>query len=305
MNRALSSLLGGLLLGLVLLAPPRALAWEPIASMPTARSETAAAVWGDSIYVPGGLGGTRSFEAYDTGSGRWRALPPLPEGRHHPAVVAHDGKIFVFGGADASWRASAASFVFDIAGNAWRRGADLPAVRYAAAAVVLDDQIYVVGGDGPGGHTLRYDPQRDRWSTLPPTLHRREHTGASAHDGKILIAGGRWSGVGELDSTEIYDPAAHRWRDGPRLLTSRGGFAVVNHAGRIYALGGEVMMSGNETLTSVERFDGDAWVSAPPLPRALHGLPAASHGGYLYVLGGSRRAGAIVNDGAAFRSDAY
>ncbi len=295
----------GLLIGLALLAASGVNAWEAIAPLPTARSETAAVVWANSIYVPGGLGGTRSFEALDTASGRWRALPPLPEGRHHPAVAAYDGKIYVFGGADSRWRASAASFVYDIARASWRHGKDLPAVRYAAAAVVIEPFIYVVGGDGPGGHTLRYDPARDHWTTLPPTLMRREHTGAVARDGQIIVAGGRWAGVGELDSSEVFDPTTRRWRQGPRLRTARGGFALVDHDGRIYALGGEVMLSGSETLASVERLDGDAWVPAAPLPRALHGVPVASHGGFLYVLGGSRRAGAIVNDGAAFRSADY
>ncbi len=195
--------------------------------------------------------------------------------------------------------------MFDVARNAWRRGADLPAVRYAASAVVIDPYLYVVGGDGPGGHTLRYDPARDRWSTLPPTLVRREHTSAVAHDGRIVVAGGRWAGVGELDSTEVFDPLARRWREGPRLRAARGGLGLVNHGGRVYALGGEIVITGSATLASVERLDGEAWVPAAPLPRALHGVPVASHGGYLYVIGGSQRAGAIVNDGAAFRSAKY
>ena len=105
--------------------------------MPTARSEMSAVAWGNIIYVPGGLGGTRSFEAFDTQQGNWRKLAHMPEGRHHIAVAAYQAKIYVFGGADDSWRASDSSFVFDIETGRWSRLASMPAVRYAAAAAVI------------------------------------------------------------------------------------------------------------------------------------------------------------------------
>ncbi len=141
-----------------LLCQPAAAQWERLAPMPTARSETAAAVWQGRIYVPGGLGGTRAFEAFDAFEERWKSLPPLPEGRHHAAVTVKGGLVFVFGGADSSWRASRSTFVYDIARERWSRAADMPAVRYAAAAVSLGPYIYIVGGDGPGGNLLRYEP---------------------------------------------------------------------------------------------------------------------------------------------------
>jgi hypothetical protein len=41
-----------------------------------------AAVLDGQIYVPGGLGGLRTFEVYDPRSNRWRTLARLPAGRH-------------------------------------------------------------------------------------------------------------------------------------------------------------------------------------------------------------------------------
>lgn len=72
--------------------------WESLPPMPTARSEMSAVAWGNTIYVPGGLGGTRSFEAFDTQQGHWLKLPQMPEGRHHIAIAAYQAKIYVFGG---------------------------------------------------------------------------------------------------------------------------------------------------------------------------------------------------------------
>lgn len=294
-----------LILNLSMAANAVAADWEMLPSMPSARSEMSAAAWSDLIYVPGGLGGMRRFEAYDTQSNEWLLLPDLPDGRHHVAVAAYDGAIYVFGGADSGWRASASSYVYDISQSKWRQAAPMPAPRYAAAAVVLGEYIYVVGGDGPGGHLLRYDPAGDSWRSFAPNLQRREHTSAVAWQGRILAVGGRWSGVGELKSTEAFDPKTGAWSGEPRLNIARGGFTAVNHAGRVLAFGGEVMMRGSQTLRSVERLDAEGWVQVAPLPRALHGVPVASHGDHVYVLGGSQRAGAIVNDGASFRSADY
>ncbi|MDH3632757.1 MAG: hypothetical protein OER98_16670 [Gammaproteobacteria bacterium] len=279
--------------------------WERLAPMPTARSEMSAAVWGNVIYVPGGLGGTRSFEAYDTLKEQWVELPQMPEGRHHIAIATYKAKLYVFGGADDSWRASDSSFVFNIQTGQWSRVAPMPAVRYAAGAAVIGSYIYVVGGDGPGGHTLRYDPASNRWKKLVAPRIRREHTTVVESSGQLVLIGGRWPGVGELANVEIYDPATNSWREGPKLATARGGFTAVNHHNRIYAFGGEVMMTGSKTLASVEQLTDKGWRPATPMPRALHGVPVVSLNDYIYVLGGSQRAGAIVNDGQTFRSNRY
>ena len=109
---------------------------------------------------------------FDVAAGRWVELPPMPEGRHHVAIAAFDGEIYVFGGADDSWRATATTPVYEIDGNRWRAAAPMPQVRYAAAAVVVDRHIYVVGGDGPGGHGgLLLGPPRALGGAPDP--HRR------------------------------------------------------------------------------------------------------------------------------------
>ena len=55
-------------------------AWTQLSSMPTARSENAAVVIGQTIYVPGGFGGEQKLEAYDTATDTWATLadPPVP-----------------------------------------------------------------------------------------------------------------------------------------------------------------------------------------------------------------------------------
>ena len=75
--------------------------WQQGTAMPTARSELAAAVLDEKIYVAGGMGhfgGITAFEAYDPSSDQWAELAPLPERRHHLALAGLDGRIYAIGG---------------------------------------------------------------------------------------------------------------------------------------------------------------------------------------------------------------
>ncbi len=61
--------------------------WQSLKSMPTPRSEMSAGALDKKIYVPGGLGGTRIFQAYDIATNAWQSLAPLPPG----ATPLNDG----------------------------------------------------------------------------------------------------------------------------------------------------------------------------------------------------------------------
>ncbi|HET9907384.1 MAG TPA: kelch repeat-containing protein [Anaerolineales bacterium] len=275
--------------------------WTQLKSMPTARSENAAAAVGDIIYVSGGFGGEQKLEAYDTTENTWRTLADLPEPRHHLMSASHNGKVYIFGGAASivNWAPRADAWVYEPETDSWSRVALMPERRLAGAAVTLGDYIYVLGGTGGSNALLRYDPAQDEWTKLAQLSQSREHTTATTFDGRLYTLGGRWSGIGELTSVEIYDPASDSWTS---AQTARAGFATVTVNGKIYVMGGEVLTGANQALKSVEVFDlaSGRWEFAPDLPLALHGVPAVNVDDVIYVLGGADRAGAISNQGLVF-----
>jgi N-acetylneuraminic acid mutarotase len=277
--------------------------WRELSPMPTPRSETVAVHLHGRIYVPGGLGGMRSLEAYDIASDSWQALAPLPAGRHHLMAAALSGKLYVFGGADQSWQASATAWVYEPAADTWASLPAMPEPRYAGAAVALGNYLFVVGGEGPSGRVLRYDPVDNVWQRLGASRERREHVAAAAMGTRIYLIGGRYRGVGELASVEVYHPTRDRWTRGPGLRTARAGFAAVYTPRVIHVFGGEVIMNGRHTLTSGEILEAEAtqWTAGRGLPVPLHGVPVAAVGDAIFVLGGSSAAGAIENHGRVFR----
>lgn len=294
----------GLLLVCALLAAcSGSSAWEQKNSMPTPRSETVAVPLNEKLYLPGGLGGTVKFEAYEVTRDAWESLAPLPADRHHLMAVAYGGKVYVFGGDNDYWEMHADAWVYNPAANEWKAIAPMPEPRYAGSGVVSGDYIYAVGGNGPSKLLLRYDPRRDRWAVLTPMRVRRDHLGAVVSDGKIVAIGGRNPEDGELNSVEVYDIGTNTWSEGPALNTARAGHGITVHQGRIVVMGGEVFRGGTRTLADTEVLASltGRWQRGPDLPTGLHGLPAASTGDHLYLLGGSERAGDVVNRGRVFR----
>lgn len=275
--------------------------WQAGTGMPQpARSEMPAVRLGEQIYVPGGFDGFERLERYDPATGQWERLADLPEGRHHLMATAHNDQLYLFGGAQGiGWAPTSTSWRYDPATDQWQTLTPMPENRMAGAAVSLDDKIYVIGGTGGGEALLVFTAESGTWQMQPGPDQPREHVSAAAFQGEIWVLGGRWQGVGELNTVEIYSPAQNRWRPGPALNVARAGFGAAAVGNHLIVAGGEVIINGSETLGSVEILTSDqaAWQVGPSLPVPIHGVGAAAYDNQLFLLGGSLRAGDIENEG--------
>ena len=276
-------------------------AWACVESLPTARSELAATVWGETIYTAGGLnrwGRSRAFESYDAVTHTWNRLPPTPTVVHHAAMASLDGKIYLVGGYEdlTLSRPLSTAWSFDILMRRWSRIADMPEPRSAHGMVAVGRKLYVVGGDSSTAEpasVLAYDPGSDRWQRLAsrmPTL--REHLSVIAAGDKIYALGGRWRGT-NLAAVEVWDVSANSWAGAMPMLTARSGFAAGYVDGKIHVVGGESLTS-LKTISSHEVYDPalNSWSRfdrSDPVP--LHGVASAVIGNQWFVLGGAECAG--------------
>jgi N-acetylneuraminic acid mutarotase len=272
--------------------------WSEGTPMPTPRSELGAAVLDGLIYVAGGLlpnGISDTFETYDVATGEWATLAPMPVGLHHLGMAALDGKIYVTGGyADAQFTPDARAWVYDPAADAWTALNDLPEPIGAHQMVNVDDTLYIVGGVPQGTTLWAYDAAADAWdTTLAPLPTAREHLGATAVDGRLIVIGGRWT-QGNLAAAEAYDPATDTWESLPDMPTPRGGFQVTAIDSKVYAGGGEFFLRGSCTFNRAEVFDVEAqtWERLPDMPTPRHGLTMASVNGQWVIMGGATGAAA-------------
>jgi Kelch motif len=124
------------------------LSWTSLASVPTERTEVAAALFDGRIYVAGGFaapnGTVATVEIYEIAADEWTAGPSLPLPVNHAMAAATESEVLVFGGFTAEGPPSDRAFV--LRGDAWEELPRMPEPRGAGGAVVDDGLVYVVGG---------------------------------------------------------------------------------------------------------------------------------------------------------------
>ncbi|MBI2562126.1 MAG: hypothetical protein HYW08_07000, partial [candidate division NC10 bacterium] len=232
----------------------RPASWRRGADAPTRRSEVAAAVLGEAIYVVGGFGGAGGLvEAYHPLANRWERRTTLPLGLHHTAVVAMNDYLFVVGGYRDGWIASDAVLAYDAGADRWQARRPMPTARGALAAAGHAGKIFAFGGAaarafrksaGTLGSGSSATGAISSVTTSPasnpgarPPAASRSGIGAAALRGRIYVVGGE-APEGTFSQVEIFDPVSNRWSRGPDLPTPRHGLGVVAFQGRLYVLAG-------------------------------------------------------------------
>lgn len=271
-------------------------AWRGLPDAGLERTEVGAARIGGSIYVVGGFiepsTTTAAVERFDVERNRWRRLAPMPVAVNHPAVTAHRGFLYVYGGyTDSGFgEVTGALQRYDPRRGTWKQLPPSPTPRAAAAIAAAGGRLLAVGGTA-GGEALRtlevYDVAKGRWRAGPPMGVGREHLAAVATGGGLYALGGR-SAAGNLDLAERFDLRRVRWLRLPDLHEARSGFAAVVVAGKPIVFGGEELTPGGTTIRSVELFDPRErrWRLLPAMRTPRHGLGGAALGRRIYALEG-------------------
>lgn len=197
-----------------------------LAPLPTGRNALGAAVVGDAIYAVGGrtagggpcsgfgAGVLATVERYDIASDSWTTVASLPSPRQDLAAAAVGGKIYVFGGCDASGSIVGDVDVYNPTSDTWSTApTDMPNPRASMYPVAMKGgTVYVIGGwDGfsPGLSTNdSYKVSTDSWTVgLLPMPTPRAEVGAAGHGGRIYIIGGGQPGFGaSVDANEVFKP---------------------------------------------------------------------------------------------------
>jgi len=304
--------------------------WQMAKPLPQPLGEIAGAAIGRKWYVLGGYDGPNAqpqgiVTEYDAATDAWTVKKNMLIPAHHPAAVALDGKIYVFGGfvgrpGARVWQPIASALVYDPVADSWKELAPMPTARGSACAVAVEGKIYVIGGahanlpGKPGTEPLtvgappsaavpqlvtgaveEYDPAANAWRARASMPTGRNHFLAAAVDGKIYAINGRLgtSFVGASDVTDIveqYDPKTDIWRYMGRSPTKRGDVAGDVHDGQIYVTGGEYEEPrGKVTFWAFEAYDpkANSWRILPHVQIARHGFVAAFIGNVFHVAGGS------------------
>ena len=266
-------------------------------SAPLARTEVAAAVVGDDIYVVGGFAppsGESSAVVTRLRRGKWSRVRQLPVALNHAAAVGYRGRVYVIGGyASPNGLAQPVATLlrYDPKRNRWDRLPGMPTARAALAVGALGGKLYAAGG-ADGSKALDtfeiYDVAKRRWSRGPDLSVAREHTGGAVAGGRFYVVAGR--NPTNTGVFERYDPGTRKWKRLGDVPKPRGGNGAAGIGGSIFAVGGE---EGAGTIAEVDRYDvrTGKWTRVEDMPTPRHGLGVVPLGGKVWVIEGGPQPG--------------
>ena len=209
------------------------------------RNPSSVVVDGKLIVMGGNAGGFSVNEVWSLDpsqpsgtSNQWKSLTPMPGAREAACAASYLGKIYVFGGSDSSGVTNTI-FVFDPSAAAgmgsWTTLAvTLPQTLFVCAAAQAGEYIYITGGStvsagSPLNTILRFRPDGSGGGafdpfpvgSVPTLITARINHSATTVNEKIVVVGGRTSGLVPLRSVEMFDPSSNSVSSLPDTIVAR------------------------------------------------------------------------------------
>ncbi|MFZ5894540.1 MAG: Kelch repeat-containing protein [Myxococcota bacterium] len=240
------------------------------------------------------------------------ATPPAAfVAREKAAYTAFSGKIFIWGGIDASGKELNTGAIYNPALDSWQLTAidsNTPTARELATAVWVGSAILVFGGRQGGSTIYRdaalYDPVANRWTQTSDNDTARAAPIAAAYSGMVVFWSGLSANLIPLAGADRYRVSTDGWwasstTNGPPRL---GHTACAGIGAYFYVYGGI-----DNTITKSDKayryaFSTNTWSTLARGPSARWDAFGATDGTRFYVWGG-RDDQALRRDGSAYDTE--
>jgi hypothetical protein len=243
----------------------------------------------DTGYIYLISGGDASFAnttlntRYNTVTGAYSTLAPIPQSRTQISPVYVNGKIYVIGGYGASFSPVNTNSIYDIATNTWTTGAPMPQpVGDYAVGLYNDSLIYFVGGysGSVDVNTVQiYNTYTNTWVAGTPktgTAVAGCRMGISGN--KIVLMGGYSQTLAATQSTAVLGtintaaPATITWSALPNYPAGpagrHGAGVAFQDNGLVYFAGGDPNGQGTQVITAAYAYNTilSQWEVGPNMP---------------------------------------
>lgn len=193
-------------------------------SIPIERSGHSSVVYGNGMYIFGGMGKHRHNDLFrfDFFNQTWQEILPkdlskVPSKRCKHSACIYNGMMYIFGGWDASGKLNDMyRYKFDT--NEWEHVhcTNTPRARSAHSVVVYQNHMYLFGGIGDNkfNDMYRFSFKTNQWTMIeqqnaPP--RRSSYGGANIFDDRLYIVCGL--GCGKFNDCHVFDFRTSQWSE--------------------------------------------------------------------------------------------
>ncbi|CAH2225821.1 kelch 35 [Pelobates cultripes] len=215
---------------------PNSRQWTSLPSLPGyTKSEFAACVLKNNIYISGGHINSDEVWLLNTQLSVWVKVAPLNKGRWRHKMVTLKGEIYAVGGFDGTQRLSTVER-YNSFNNSWTMVSPLSEAVSSAAVVSCLNKLYVISGavdDSANTNKVQcYDPEDNKWAYMAPSPLCQRCINAVELDGIIYVVGGMQNTIFS------YNPVNDTWGNATNLPGPLESCGLTVCGGNIHILGG-------------------------------------------------------------------
>lgn len=226
---------------------------------------------------------------YNTVTGTYTTMAPIPQSRTQISPVAVNGKIYVIGGYGGSFSPVTTNSIYDIATNIWTTGAPIPQqVGDYAVGLYNDSLIYIVGGyTGSIDVNLVqiYNTYTDTWTTGTSKTGDAVAGGRMGISGDKIVFTGGYSqtlaatlSASYLGTIDVNAPGTITWTSLPNYPAGpagrHGAGVAFEDNGLVYFAGGDPNGQGTQTMNASYAYNtiANTWELGPNMPLGVSNI---------------------------------
>ena len=219
-------------------------------------------------------------------SNTWKTKSALPVALVDICGAANNGKIYVFGGYNGSFKNTC--YEYNPATDTWTQKANMPTSRSSMACEVLDGKIYVIGGLNATvsfSNVEVYDPSTNTWTTKAPMPVSSGELASAVCKNKIYVFGGYNFVTGNLSSTYEYNPATDTWSAKASMTFARRVHKAATVGDIIYVMGG---YDGTYIISTNQAYDpvNNTWTTKASTPTPNSDMYLGAYNSKIYMAAG-------------------